>query len=194
MAGSTEKGMSMEFHEHWVNFLHRAATGTKKTRLVLTPVGLVIFGVFTGLFVLAAILVDRLLGLPGFGPAGIRFSVARLLIAAGIIIIAWSAFHFIKVKGTPVPFNPPPKVVKTGPYRYVRNPMLAGVFVLLFGIGLAFNSFSLVVFFTPLYVLLNVWELKNIEEPELEKRLGDEYIEYRRKTPMFIPRFRKKFK
>ena len=72
--------------------------------------------------------------------------------------------------------------------------MLAGVFVLLFGIGFAVNSFSLVVFFTPIYVLLNVWELKNIEEPELEKRLGDEYIEYRMKTPMFIPGRRKKLK
>ena len=181
----------MEFRKHWINFLHRAATGTKKTRLVLTPIGLVIFGVFTALFVLAAILVDRLLNLPGLGPAGIRLPVAHPLIVAGIIFIAWSAFQFIRVKGTPVPFNPPPRVVKTGPYRYARNPMLAGVFVLLLGIGFAVNSFSLVVFFTPLYVLLNVWELKNIEEPELEKRLGDEYIEYRRKTPMFIPGYRR---
>jgi protein-S-isoprenylcysteine O-methyltransferase Ste14 len=68
--------------------------------------------------------------------------------------------------------------------------MLAGVFLLLFGIGFAVNSISMVIFFTPLYVLLNVWELKNIEEPELVKRLGDEYIEYRRKTPMFIPGYR----
>ena len=184
----------MEFRKHWVNFLHRAATGTRKTRLVLTPIGLIIFGVFTGLFVLAAILVDRLLNLPGLGPGGIRFAIARPLIVAGIIIIAWSAFQFIKEKGTPVPFNPPPKVVQTGPYRYVRNPMLAGVFVLLFGIGFAVSSFSLVVFFTPLYILLNVWELKNIEEPELEKRLGEEYIEYRRNTPMFIPGRREKLK
>jgi len=183
--------MNTQFRKLWVDFLYRAATGTKKTRLVLTPIGLVIFGVFTALFVLAAILVDRLLSLPGLGPPGIRFPVARSLVVAGVIIIAWSAFQFLKVKGTPVPFNPPPRVVKTGPYRYARNPMLAGVFVLLFGIGFAVNSFSLVVFFTPLYVLLNVWELKNIEEPELEKRLGDEYIEYRRKTPMFIPGYRR---
>ncbi|MBW2482550.1 MAG: isoprenylcysteine carboxylmethyltransferase family protein [Deltaproteobacteria bacterium] len=162
------------------------------TRLVLTPIGLVIFGVFTALFVLAAVLVDRLLNLPGLGPPGIRFPVAHALVVAGVIMIAWSAFQFIRAKGTPVPFNPPPRVVKTGPYRYVRNPMLAGVFVLLFGIGFAVNSFSLVVFFTPLYVLLNVWELKNIEEPELANRLGDDYIEYRRKTPMFIPGYRKK--
>jgi protein-S-isoprenylcysteine O-methyltransferase Ste14 len=180
----------MEFRKHWVNLLHRAATGTKKTRIVLTPIGVIIFGAFTALFVLAAIIVDRLLDLPGLLPEDASFAVSLPLIAAGISVAIWSAFQFIKVKGTPVPFNPPPKVVKTGPYRFVRNPMLAGVFLLLFGIGFAVNSISMVVFFTPLYALLNVWELKNIEEPELVKRLGDEYIEYRRKTPMFIPGYR----
>ena len=65
--------------------------------------------------------------------------------------------------------------------------MLTGVFLILFGVGFGLNSLSLVLVFTPLYVLLNVWELKHIEEPELVRRLGDEYIEYRQKTPMFIP-------
>ena len=65
--------------------------------------------------------------------------------------------------------------------------MLTGVFLLLFGIGCGIDSLSLVAVFTPLYVLVNVWELKHIEEPELVKRLGDEYIEYRRQTPMFVP-------
>jgi protein-S-isoprenylcysteine O-methyltransferase Ste14 len=184
----------MDYRKHWVDLLHRAATGTKKTRIVLTPIGLTIFGVFTALFVLAAILVDRLLDLPGLLPEGARLLLSLPLIAAGIFITAWSALQFIKVKGTPVPFNPPPKIVKTGPYRYARNPMLAGVFLLFFGIGFAVNSISLVIFFTPLYVLINVWELKNIEEPELVKRLGDEYIEYRKKTPMFFPGHRPKLK
>ena len=66
--------------------------------------------------------------------------------------------------------------------------MLTGVFLFLFGIGFGFSSVSLVFFFAPLYVLINVWELKKIEEPELIMRLGDEYVEYRRDTPMFIPR------
>lgn len=184
----------MEFRRHWVNFLHSAATGTKKTRLVLTPIGLTVFGVFTALFVLAAIFVDRLLGLPGLLPPGVRLTVSLPLMATGVFVTAWSAFQFIKVKGTPVPFNPPPQVVKTGPYRFVRNPMLAGVFLLLLGIGFAVNSVSLVVIFTPLYVLLNIWELKNIEEPELIKRLGDEYIKYRKQTPMFVPGCRPRLK
>jgi len=32
-----------------------------------------------------------------------------------------------------------------------------------------------------------VLELKAIEEPELEKRLGKKYLEYKKKMPMFIP-------
>jgi len=184
----------MDFNKHWINFLHRAATGTKKTRTLLTPIGLIIFGVFTALFVFVAIFVDRLLGLPRLLPEGARFPVSIPLIVVGLAVTAWSAFHFLKVQGTPVPFNPPPKVVKTGPYRYARNPMLTGVFLFLFGIGFSVNSVSLVFFFTPLYVLINVWELKKIEEPELIKRLGDEYIEYRRHTPMFIPGCRSRSK
>ena len=151
-----------------------------------------IFGAFTALFVCAAFIVDRLLNLPRILPNGARLIVSVPMIAVGFAVTAWSVFHFLKVKGTPVPFNPPPKVVKTGPYRYVRNPMLTGVFLILFGLGFGVNSFSLVVFFAPLYVLINVWELKKIEEPELMRRLGNEYIEYRRQTPMFIPGCRTK--
>ena len=180
----------MRFRDRWINLLHRAATGTKKSRTLLTPIGVTTFGVFTALFVFAAFLVDRLLKLPGLLPEAVRLPVSIPVMAVGAAVTAWSAFHFLKVKGTPVPFNPPPKVVKTGPYRYARNPMLTGVFLLLFGIGLTVNSVSLVFLFTPLFVLINVWELKAIEEPELMKRLGDEYIEYRRQTPMFIPGFR----
>ncbi len=177
----------MAIHKRWINLLHRVATGTKKTRKLLTPIGVTIFGAFTALFVFAAILVDRLLNLPHLLPEGARIPVSVPIITVGLAVTAWSVFHFLKVKGTPVPFNPPPKVVNTGPYRYARNPMLSGVFLFLFGIGFIVNSASLVFFFTPLYVLINVWELKKIEEPELIKRLGDEYIEYRRHTPMFIP-------
>ncbi len=182
----------MRFRARWIDLLHRAATGTKKTRSLLTPIGVMIFGAFTASFVSAAIIVDRLLNLTLPLPDGAKLLVSTPMIAVGISVSAWSVLHFLKVKGTPVPFNPPPRVVKTGPYRYVRNPMLTGVFLILFGIGFGVNSFSLVVFFAPLYVLINVWELKKIEEPELMRRLGDEYKKYRRQTPMFIPGCRTK--
>ncbi len=184
----------MGISERWVNLLHRVATGTKKTRTLLTPIGVTIFGAFTALFVFAAFVVDRLLHLPRLLPESARLPVSIPVMAIGVAVTAWSALHFLKVKGTPVPFNPPPKVVKAGPNRYARNPMLTGVFLFLFGIGFAVNSASLVFFFAPLFVLINVWELKKIEEPELMKRLGDEYVEYRRQTPMFFPGFKPRSK
>ncbi len=180
----------MRIRDRWISLLHRAATGTKKTRTLLTPIGVVIFGVLTGLFVILAVLVDRWLSLPWPLSSGLSWLVAAPLIAIGVGVAAWSAFHFLKVKGTPVPFNPPPTLVMTGPYQFVRNPMLTGVFLLLFGIGFAIRSLSLVVLFTPLFVLANVWELKEIEEPEIVKRLGEDYVAYKQQTPMFIPKVR----
>ena len=178
----------MTIRERWIDLIHRAATGTSRTRTLLTPIGATIFGVFTASFVVVALLLDRLLGLPGLLPAGARLSASIPVMAVGAAVTIWSALHFLKIRGTPVPFNPPPAVVASGPYRYARNPMLTGVFLLLFGLGVFVDSFSLVLVFTPLYIVFNVWELKHIEEPELVRRLGDEYVEYRSRTPMFVPR------
>jgi len=114
--------------------------------------------------------------------------VSFFILSIGLFLMLWSILHFIKIKGTPVPFNPPPKLVITGPYAYVRNPMLSGVFILLFGFGILFNSISLVFIFTPIFILLNFLELKAIEEPELEKRLGKDYSKYKKRVPMFFPK------
>ena len=98
----------MTFRKRWINLLYSAATGTKKSRTLLTPVGITIFGVFTAIFVIAALLVDRLLNLPRILPEGARLAVSIPMITIGLAVTAWSALHFLKVKGTPVPFNPPP--------------------------------------------------------------------------------------
>ena len=180
----------MSIRERWAGLFYRVATGTKTTRTLLTPIGVVIFGLFTAGFVFLAVLLDRALGLRWPIPMTVSELVSIPMIVIGVAITAWSVFHFVKVNGTPVPFNPPPVLVDSGPYRYARNPMLTGVFLLLFGIGFAIKSLSLVLVFTPLYVLANLWELKEIEEPELLRRLGEDYFAYRERTPMFIPRIK----
>ncbi len=65
--------------------------------------------------------------------------------------------------------------------------MVTGIFMQLFGLGIAWGSISLTFIFTPLVLFINVWELKNVEEPELVKRLGQDYVEYRKQVPMFFP-------
>ncbi len=40
-------------------------------------------------------------------------------------------------------------------------------------------------------MIVSNWELKKVEEPELEKRLGKDYREYKKQVPMFFPRLKK---
>ena len=166
---------------------YKAATSSSKIRNLLTPAGAIFFFTFILLFIVVSLWVDKFLEFPKLLPSSLNIVVSMPILAIGLLLIIWSILHFLKVKGTPVPFNPPPKLVTTGPYTYVRNPMLTGVFILLFGLGILFNSVSLVFIFTPFFILINVLELKTVEEPELEKRLGKEYVEYKKRIPMFIP-------
>ena len=178
----------------WIDFLYRVATGSKKFRNLLTPIGATFYILFTALFVIAALQLDNVLNFPKFVAKPINVLLAVPIVVFGACISLWSGLHFIKVKGTPVPINPPPKLVTSGPFAYARNPMVTGIFIILFGLGILYSSVTLILLFTPLFIFINIWELKAIEEPELEKRLGEEYIEYKRRTPMFIPGLRKKTK
>lgn len=69
--------------------------------------------------------------------------------------------------------------------------MMTGVFTLLLGIGILFRSVSLVFIITPIFIFISILEFKYIEEPELEKRFGEEYSAYKKKTPRIIPKFLK---
>ena len=171
---------------------YKVATSTRKVRILFTPIGAVIFFSLVGLFIVVSLQMDKFSKFPKLLPTPLNVTVSITILAIGSFLMLWSLLHFIKAKGTPVPFNPPPKLVTIGPYAYVRNPMLTGVFILLFGLGILFRSVSLVFIFAPLFILINVLELKAIEEPELERRLGKEYLEYKKRIRMFIPRLKVK--
>ena len=182
----------MSMRNRLIDFYYAAATGSKKIRTLLAPLGALLFFTVIILMVLLFLRIDRWLRLPAFpfGPWNLALSVP--LFALGLILVGWSNAILFRAKGTPVPLNPPPKVVTTGPYAYVRNPMLTGLFLLLLGFGILAKSIAVTFLFTPLFILLNVLEIRAVEEPELAKRLGEEYIEYMRRTPMFFPRWKRR--
>ena len=171
----------------WIDTLYKVATGSRSVRNFFTPIGAIVYGLLIFVFVFIAVYVDRLIGLTNIFSSPLNLILSIPIFFLALFLIGWSVKHFIVAKGTPVPFNPPPQLVVTGPYAYTRNPMLTGVFLLLFGCGVVFGSVSLLFVFTPLFIYINFWELKSIEEPELEKRLGEDYVKYRKRTPMFFP-------
>jgi protein-S-isoprenylcysteine O-methyltransferase Ste14 len=176
----------MEMRPHEI--FHSIATGSRRLRLLLTPVGLIVFFGLLLLVVFGSTYTDRVLGLPKLLSGPIGKSIGVVLISSGLAIWARCVVWFSKARGTPVPFNPPQELVTEGPYAWSRNPMLTGVFACLFGIGFLLHSLSMVLVWTPVFVVFNILELKLVEEPELERRFGESYIEYKQRVPMFIPK------
>jgi len=166
---------------------YAVATGSRRRRAILTYVGLVLFSALLSLPVFLGLLTDWALGLPKL-PGLVGWIIGAPLAAAGGILWLWCVLLFIRARGTPVPFNPPRELVAAGPYACVRNPMIIGVSACMWAVGLFLGSASMVCVWMPLFFAANALELKLVEEPELERRIGASYIEYKRRVPMFVPR------
>lgn len=112
-----------------------------------------------------------------------------VLFAGGLVLMIWTMTLFAQVgKGSPAPWNPINKLITDGPYAYVRNPMLLGVFLFLGGECLLFQSWALF-YYLLVFIGINLVYFPLSEEKGLYKRYGSEYLEYKRNVPRFLPRF-----
>lgn len=124
-----------------------------------------------------------------FDPGGWRW-LGYLLIALGAGIYGSTVWHFAKTgHGTPAPIDPPHKLIVRGLHRYVRNPMYVGVLLVLLGELTLFPSQTFAMYILICFAFVNAFILL-YEEPTLTDKFGDEYREYRRRVPMWIPRIR----
>ena len=115
-----------------------------------------------------------------------------IVIALGVSIALACALEFAwRGIGTPAPFDPPRRLVITGLYRWVRNPMYVGLGVLLLGEAIAFPRITV----TMLFMIAALWLATTIfiitfEEPALRSKFGDDYAAYCRNVRRWIPRLR----
>ncbi|MFC1530158.1 methyltransferase family protein [Gemmatimonadota bacterium] len=176
--------------------IHATATGPRRKRWLLTPVGFLLFAGAVLAVILGGLALDRLIPVEKLLPIPVKRLLPRsvstilglALIIPGLILSLSCVVQFLRAGGTPIPINPPEELIVTGLYLWMRNPMLTGLFGMLLGTGFLLQSLSIVLITTPIFIIAFVIELKKVEEPELEQRFGDSYREYKRRVPMFIPR------
>ena len=109
------------------------------------------------------------------------------VLAFGLCISSVRLFALKGGGGTPAPWDPVAQLIIHGPYRYVRNPMLIGVIVILLCEASFFGSGPLLVY-ACLFLLANVAYFPLSEEPALLKRYGRAYQQYLDNVPRWIPR------
>jgi len=124
-----------------------------------------------------------------FGFEGLRLAGAALVIL-GLIPLVESFSRFVwKGFGTPAPVAPPTKLVVSGFYRRVRNPMYVGLVVILIGEALLLGDERLFAWAAVLWLFFHLWVLI-IEEPTLRHSFGDEYATFKANVPRWLPRLR----
>ncbi|MGW2645671.1 methyltransferase family protein [Streptomyces sp. NPDC001393] len=109
------------------------------------------------------------------------------LAAGAVVILAAFARFALEGLGTPAPVAPPARLVVSGPYRYVRNPIYVAVVAVLAGQGLLLARPVLFAYAAGAWVL--TWGfVRWYEEPGLVRRFGADYERYRRQVPVWCPR------
>jgi len=77
-------------------------------------------------------------------------------------------------------------LIKTGLFGHMRHPLYVGILIVY--LGFILFSFSLISFigWIIVFVLYNI--IATFEEKDLEKLFKDEYLEYKKNVPKWIPK------
>ena len=84
-------------------------------------------------------------------------------------------------------WDPEKKLIIVGMYCRVRNPMIVGEIVIQVGEAILFISYGVAVLAIINFIIHTVYFVF-LAEPSLERRFGQEYLDYKNNVPRWIPR------
>jgi protein-S-isoprenylcysteine O-methyltransferase Ste14 len=146
----------------------------------------------SGLAILGAALAFRLDPCWSEPLPGLLVIAAVPLLGCGASLIAAAAYTLWKHGGASgAPADPTMRLVTAGPYGWIRNPIYGGEALLLLGTALATGSATFLLLSLAFLPCIDLF-VRLVEEPYTERRLGQEYAEYKRLVPRWIPALRRR--
>jgi len=114
--------------------------------------------------------------------------VGMVVALFGAAIALWCILTFAVIgKGTPAPFDPPRRLVASGPYAVIRNPMYLGAGFALGGASLFYQSLALLGYTAGFFLVTHLFVVV-YEEPTLRRAFGVEYESYCSRVGRWWPR------
>jgi len=107
---------------------------------------------------------------------GIEFMPGVWFVLAGLLVRCWAAGYIKKIR----------VLTTAGPYSFVRNPLYVGNFLMGLGFCLFVRDLMLSLIYVVLFFFFYIGTMKK-EEVLLTDLFGEEYINYKKKVPAFIP-------
>ena len=175
----------------------QASHETRHSRIIIgAAISVATYGLAVPVtFVLLSKWLDQEIGFPPlFGP-GLASLLAAAAILIGLLWVTWSYSYIVFFgKGSPVEafgvaLEPTKQLVTSGPYGYMRHPMIFGMLWVILGIGFYMRSLAalILVAVSAIVAWLHIvlWE-----ESGLAARFGQDYIDYRDHVRALIPHLR----
>lgn len=108
------------------------------------------------------------------------------LIVVGILVRQWAIIVLGRFFTFTVSVQKNQKVIDHGPYRYIRHPSYLGLFLIVIGIGLALHSWGGILILLVMNGVAFGYRMQ-VEEKVLVSELGDDYVQYMKRTKRLIP-------
>lgn len=168
----------------------RASRASAMSNVLKTLVQIAAFWSFFLLVVPAALVyVQRQLQWPAFTFPAHRGTAASLFMVLSILGLASGVTIAFRGVGTPLPFASPNRLVTSGPYAYVRNPMVIAGLGQGAAVGLWLGSW-LVLGYVLLGALIWNYLVRPAEERDLLDRFGEDFVIYSKSVSCWRPRLR----
>jgi protein-S-isoprenylcysteine O-methyltransferase Ste14 len=133
---------------------------------------------------------DGLLGFnDGFLPTPANYGVALGSFVLGGVLWLWTYEQLTRLgDGSPSPTaGRTTRLARTGIYAHSRNPSLFGKLLGVLSVGFILNSISFCGILVPVLLAGSLVEKVVRQEPQLVDMFGEEYEQYRKEVPLFIP-------
>ncbi|MFO7584356.1 MAG: isoprenylcysteine carboxylmethyltransferase family protein [Anaerolineales bacterium] len=111
-----------------------------------------------------------------------------VLVILSFVIHIWARLHLQKFYAERVEIQSDHKLINTGPYKWMRHPLVTSFFLL--GTGVFFLSPALTTLVAMLYVYWDFSRAAKAEDELLGKNLPG-YLDYMERVPRFLPRWKK---
>jgi protein-S-isoprenylcysteine O-methyltransferase Ste14 len=107
------------------------------------------------------------------------------IVAAGVVLMLWGMLTFRHFRTSVLPFKPATALVRSGPYRFTRNPMYVGMTIAYVGAAIAMNVVWPLLFL-PLAIYLIVRFVIRLEEAYLARVFPGEYADFRARVRRWL--------
>lgn len=115
----------------------------------------------------------------------LTFFTGAAIMLAGLAFAVWARIHLGRNWSSTVALKEDHKLIRSGPYRFVRHPIYTGILAGVLGTGIAVGQVNLFIAFV--LFSFSCWLKSRFEETLMVQAFGDQYIQYRKEVPALVP-------